>query len=45
MSPRPIRVYVAGPYTKGDVAVNVRTAILAALLGLGIVAFTMWRLW
>jgi hypothetical protein len=24
------RVYVAGPYTKGDVAVNVRNAILAA---------------
>lgn len=27
---RPVRVYVAGPYTHGDVAVNVRTAILAA---------------
>lgn len=26
---RAIRVYVAGPYTKGDVAVNVREAILA----------------
>lgn len=24
------RVYVAGPYTKGDVAVNVRNAIMAA---------------
>lgn len=24
------RVYIAGPYTKGDVAVNVRNAILAA---------------
>jgi uncharacterized protein DUF4406 len=24
-----LRVYVAGPYTKGDVAVNVRAAILA----------------
>lgn len=24
-----MRVYVAGPYTKGDVAVNVRNAILA----------------
>ncbi len=24
------RVYVAGPYTKGDVAVNVRDAVLAA---------------
>lgn len=25
-----MRVYIAGPYTKGDVVVNVRTAILAA---------------
>jgi hypothetical protein len=25
-----MRVYIAGPYTKGDVAVNVRNAILAA---------------
>lgn len=24
-----MRVYIAGPYTRGDVAVNVRTAILA----------------
>lgn len=24
------RIYIAGPYTKGDVAVNVRNAILAA---------------
>ena len=24
-----MRIYIAGPYTKGDVAVNVRTAILA----------------
>lgn len=32
-----MRVYVAGPYTKGDVAVNVREAILAgdALLKAG----------
>lgn len=29
-APPPTRVYVAGPYTKGDVAVNVRGAILAA---------------
>jgi hypothetical protein len=26
-----MRVYIAGPYTKGDVAVNVRTAMLAGL--------------
>lgn len=34
-------VYVAGPYTKGDVAVNVRKAILAgdALARLGFAAF------
>jgi len=25
-----VRIYIAGPYTKGDVAVNVREAILAA---------------
>ena len=25
----PVRVYIAGPYTKGDVAVNVRNAIVA----------------
>jgi hypothetical protein len=25
------RIYVAGPYTKGDVCVNVRTAVLAGL--------------
>jgi len=25
-----MRVYIAGPYTKGDVAVNVKKAILAA---------------
>ncbi|WP_447983799.1 DUF7768 domain-containing protein [Nitrospira sp. Nam74] len=31
------RIYVAGPYTHGDVAVNVRTAIIAGLelIGLG----------
>lgn len=29
-SNRKIRVYVAGPYSKGDVAVNVRKAICAA---------------
>jgi hypothetical protein len=28
--PHPKRVYLAAPYTKGDVAVNVRTAVLAA---------------
>jgi hypothetical protein len=35
------RVYVAGPYTRGDVAVNVRKAIDAAdeLLGLGYAPF------
>lgn len=35
------RVYVAGPYTKGDVAVNVRNAITAAndLADLGLVPF------
>jgi hypothetical protein len=27
---KPIRVYIAGPYTKGDVAVNVRNAVVAA---------------
>lgn len=30
MSPTGKRVYIAGPYTKGDVAVNVRNAIAAA---------------
>ncbi len=30
MSETQIRVYVAGPYSKGDVAVNVRKAVLAA---------------
>jgi hypothetical protein len=25
-----MKIYIAGPYTKGDVAVNVRAAILAA---------------
>lgn len=25
-----VKIYIAGPYTKGDVAVNVRNAILAA---------------
>ncbi len=36
-----MRVYVAGPYTKGDVAVNVRNAILVAndLLEMGHVPF------
>ena len=36
-----MRVYIAGPYTKGDVAVNVRNAILAAdaVLGAGHVPF------
>jgi hypothetical protein len=36
-----IKVYVAGPYTQGDVAVNVRAAILAAdrLMGLGFAPF------
>lgn len=29
METKPIRVYVAGPYTKGDVAINVRHAIEA----------------
>ncbi|HKI36050.1 MAG TPA: DUF4406 domain-containing protein [Gemmataceae bacterium] len=28
-SPRRVRVYIAGPYTRGDVAVNVREAMLA----------------
>lgn len=28
LEPRP-KIYVAGPYTKGDVAINVRNAILA----------------
>lgn len=34
-------VYVAGPYSKGDVAVNVRTAVLAAdtLLQVGLTPF------
>lgn len=27
---RPVRVYIAGPYSKGDTAMNVRTAIMAA---------------
>ena len=37
----PLRVYIAGPYTKGDVAVNVRNAILAGdrVLALGAVPF------
>lgn len=37
----PIRVYVAGPYTRGDVAVNVREAIKAgtALLAMGYTPF------
>lgn len=41
MSRRAIRVYVAGPYTKGDVAINVREAILAAteLSDAGLVPF------
>lgn len=26
---KPVRIYVAGPYSKGDVVVNVREAILA----------------
>lgn len=30
MSPRAKRVYIAGPYTQGDVAVNVRNAMAAA---------------
>ena len=30
MSKKQVRVYVAGPYSKGDVAVNVRNAILVA---------------
>ncbi len=36
-----MRIYVAGPYTKGDVAVNVSEAILAAseLLQLGHIPF------
>lgn len=35
------KVYVAGPYTKGDVAVNVRTAILVGndLMSFGYVPF------
>ena len=35
------RIYIAGPYTKGDVAVNVRNAILAAskLADLGFAPF------
>ena len=37
----PVRVYIAGPYTKGDVAVNVRNAIVAgqAVLEAGHVPF------
>jgi len=31
MSVKPIWVYVAGPYTKGDVVVNVREAILVGI--------------
>jgi hypothetical protein len=36
-----MKVYVAGPYTKGDVAVNIRTAIVTAdqLVNLGFVPF------
>jgi len=39
---RPTRVYIAGPYSKGDVVLNVRAAILAAekLAGAGCVPFT-----
>ena len=35
------KVYIAGPYTRGDVALNVRTAILAGgeLMALGYVPF------
>lgn len=28
---RPLRIYIAGPYTHGDVAVNVRQAMAAAV--------------
>jgi hypothetical protein len=30
MSKKQVRIYVAGPYSKGDVAVNVRDAIIVA---------------
>jgi hypothetical protein len=30
MSKKQVRVYVAGPYSKGDVAINVRKAVFAA---------------
>jgi hypothetical protein len=41
MERAPLKVYVAGPYSKGDVAVNVRDAIAAGdqLLGLGYVPY------
>ena len=45
-----MRIYVAGPYTKGDTAINVRNAILAGdkLLELGHIPFVphlahFWR--
>ena len=31
MTPEILRIYIAGPYTSGDVAMNVRQAVLAGL--------------
>jgi hypothetical protein len=41
LAAHPWRVYIAGPYTQGDVAVNVRTALEAAsrLLDAGLIPY------
>lgn len=37
-----MRVYIAGPYTKGDVAVNVRNAIEAGNMVAGCGTYTIY---